>query len=330
MKQLPLTEVAMLGPFVGFLEEAGVPVNQVLDNHNISREMVDRGYGKVTKLQFYQFLDTGGPGQGLADFGYRIGERNGMRFMGPVGNSVLRAATLKDAVDTFALHLRGWLDGNQLWLEPEGENVWLCNLAEDGLQPFQTISNQCAIMTLISLVREVAGDDWAPKKVRLDPKTSMAREKIGALANAEVEWTGQGVAIQLPAKFLAWPIRNRTHGEEAGPLPAEPESFSVSFERTIHDQLQFLGVPTVSKAAEISGISPRTLQRQLGADGLTYQRLIDRIRFQIAKKRLREAPDLTMRELAAELHFSSPSNFVRSFHRVAGMTPGDYANSIQP
>ena len=59
--------------------------------------MVDRGHGKVTKLQFYQFLDTGGPGQGLADFGYRIGESYGMRFMGPVGNSVLRAATLKDA-----------------------------------------------------------------------------------------------------------------------------------------------------------------------------------------------------------------------------------------
>ena len=31
MKQLPLTEVGMLGPFVGFLEEMGVPVNQVLD-----------------------------------------------------------------------------------------------------------------------------------------------------------------------------------------------------------------------------------------------------------------------------------------------------------
>ncbi len=329
MKQLPLTEVGMLGPFVGFLEEVGVPVNQVLDTNNISREMVDRGNGKVTKLQFYQFLDTGGPGQGLPDFGYRIGESFGMRFMGPVGSSVLRAATLKDAVDTFAIHLRGWLDGNQLWLEPDGKNVWLCNLAKDGLQPFQTMSNQCAIMTLISLVREVAGDNWVPKKVRLDANTAIAREEIGALAHAEVELIGQGVAIQLPAKFLARPFLIASHCAEAEPPTRGPESFLDSLEKALHDQLPFLGVPTISQAAEITGVSQRTLQRQLESDGLTYQRLIDRVRFEIARMRLREDPGLTMRELAAELHFGSPSNFGRSFRRVAGMTPGAYLNSIQ-
>ena len=77
-------------------------------------------------------------------------------------------------------------------------------------------------------------------------------------------------------------LKRGKHAARSGPL-----SFAVSFEKTLHDQLPFLGVPTISRAAEISGISPRTLQRQLGSDGLTYQRLIDRIRFQMARKRLR-------------------------------------------
>ena len=125
MKALPLTEVGMFSPFVSFLDEHGASTNRLLDQNNVSREMVDRRRGKVTKMQFYQFLDAGGGSGELPDFGYRIGERHGMRLMGPVGRSVLRAATLKDAVDTFAAHLGGWLDGNHLWLEQDGKNVWL-------------------------------------------------------------------------------------------------------------------------------------------------------------------------------------------------------------
>jgi AraC-like DNA-binding protein len=326
MKTLSLTEVAMFGPFVNFLEEHGAPVNRLLDRTNVSREMVDRGEGKVTKLQFYRFLETGGRGEGLPDLGYRIGERHGMRFVGPVRRSVLQAATLKDAVDTLAIHLRGWLDDNHLWLERDGGQVWLCNEARDGLQEFQECSNQCAIMTLISLVREVAGPGWRPKRVRLVGGASALHEKFEALADAEVEWIGHGVAIQFPAEFLSRRVGNAAGKGSGEDIPPDsPPSFAAAFGRTLRDQLPYLGVPTISQAAEMAGTPVRTLQRNLGADGLTYQRLIDRIRFQVARERLREDAGVTTRELAAELHFASPSSFVRSFRRVAGVTPGVYA-----
>jgi AraC-like DNA-binding protein len=326
MRPLPLTEVGMLGPFVEFLENQGAAVNRVLDKNNISREMVDRGRGKVTKLQFYQFLKAGGPGMGLPDFGYRIGEHYGMRFMGPVGRSVLRAATLKDAIFTFGAHLRGWLDGNKLWLEPDGDEVWLCNVADDGLQPFQDISNQCAIMTLISLIREVAGRDWIPERVRLDAKMVAAHRDFEPLPGAEIEPLSHGVAVRFPTEFLHKPmLTGDADGLGAEVLPDSPPEFAAAIERTLRDQLPYLGAPTIPQAAEMAGTSPRTLQRLLAGDGLTYQRLVDRIRFQIARERLREDPKLSTRELAAELHFASPSSFVRSFRRVAGVTPGVFA-----
>ena len=84
MKPLPLTEVGVLGPFVDFLDEMGAPVNRALDQNHLSREMVDRGHGKVSKLQFYQFLERAGPGSGLPDLGFRVGHHYGMRFAGPV------------------------------------------------------------------------------------------------------------------------------------------------------------------------------------------------------------------------------------------------------
>ena len=321
----------MLAPFVAFLDQIGATANRVLDANNLSRELVDRGRGKVTKFQFYQFLADGGPGLGLPDFGYRIGQSCGMRFMGPVGKSVLRAATLNDAVDTFALHLRHWLDGNQLWLEPDAESThaWLCNLASDGLHGLQAISNQCALMTLVSLVREAAGESWTPDKIRLDPRSAaVSRAAITALVDSEVEIIPQGVAIRIPAKLLSQSVSDTSRknlGEEADLPPASPEGFAGSFEKTLCDQLPFLGVPTIHQAAEITGVSPRTLQRQLGVDGLTYQRLIDRIRFQVARERLREDPYLTTHELAGELCYASPSSFVRSFRRIAGVTPGQFA-----
>ena len=147
-----------------------------------------------------------------------------------------------------------------------------------------------------------------------------------ALASSKIEIIERGVAIQIPKNFLSRPLNDDIQ-DDVAELPAEsPASFAASLAITLRDQLPFLGVPTIPQAAEISGTSPRTLQRLLGADGLTYQRLLDRIRFRIARQRLAEEPGLSTRELAAELFYASPSSFVRSFRRIAGVTPGQFVS----
>ena len=325
MKTLPLTEAAMLGPFVRYIETRGGTIARLLDDLNVSREMVDRGQGKVTKLQFYRFLNASGARTGQSALGYQIGEHFGMGFMGPVGASVLRAATLKDAIDTFAVHLERWLDGNKLWLETDGDEAWLCNAAHDGLHEHQQISDQCALMTLVSLVREAAGPDWTPEALRLPPHASRIHEEIPCLFGASVVTSELGVAVRFPAKFLSYPVGEASKEASGSQLPSSsPSGFAASMEQSLYDQFPFIGIPSLPQAAEITGTSVRSLQRHLKADGLTYQRMMERIRFRKARERLQQDPRLKIRELSQDLHYATPSGFVRAFHRITGMTPGKF------
>jgi AraC-like DNA-binding protein len=55
----------------------------------------------------------------------------------------------------------------------------------------------------------------------------------------------------------------------------------------------------------------------------TFSEYLSNFRFQMAKKWLIET-DLTVKEIADKLKYTNPQNFIRSFRKQEGMTPGQY------
>jgi AraC-like DNA-binding protein len=83
------------------------------------------------------------------------------------------------------------------------------------------------------------------------------------------------------------------------------------------------GYPDIHLATEITGMSVRTLQRRLGEEGLTYTRLVEKIRFEQAVLWLQE-PQLKLIDIAVELGYSDPAHFTRAFKRWTGLSPRDF------
>ncbi|GAG47040.1 unnamed protein product [marine sediment metagenome] len=75
--------------------------------------------------------------------------------------------------------------------------------------------------------------------------------------------------------------------------------------------------------AAIIDVSARTIQRCLLDEGLTYRRLLDRVRFDAACEML-ATRQMTIREIALELGYSGTNNFVRGFRRMTGMPPSEF------
>lgn len=88
--------------------------------------------------------------------------------------------------------------------------------------------------------------------------------------------------------------------------------------------------PRIALAAEIFGMSPRTLQRRLQNLGLTYRQLIETTRFELAAELLCST-DARIIDIAAMLGYDDQSNFGRSFRRYTGTSPGRFraVNSCQ-
>lgn len=75
--------------------------------------------------------------------------------------------------------------------------------------------------------------------------------------------------------------------------------------------------------------SSRTIQRiaerYIGLSPLT---MIRRYRLQEAAGRLREHPDLTITQVAADLGYADSAHLASDFRRVLGLTPGSYRRSV--
>lgn len=82
------------------------------------------------------------------------------------------------------------------------------------------------------------------------------------------------------------------------------------------------GDVAVELAAETLGMSPRTLQRKLREEGLSFSALVDEERCELAKEALKGSASLA--EIALRLGFSDQSAFHRAFVRWTGRTPGDF------
>ena len=82
------------------------------------------------------------------------------------------------------------------------------------------------------------------------------------------------------------------------------------------------GIPTLDDVAKALGVSPRTLQRRLADNGLTFTKVLSEVQFVTARHLLTEQQKLA--EVARKLGYSDPGSFTRAFERWTGMSPQKY------
>ncbi|WP_161784354.1 AraC family transcriptional regulator [Aquabacterium sp. NJ1] len=81
--------------------------------------------------------------------------------------------------------------------------------------------------------------------------------------------------------------------------------------------------PSLEQMAELEHVSPRTLIRHLSEEGMSYQRLLDAVREELACWLLVHT-ELSVEAIAERLGYQDTSNFSRTFRRWLGVTPRDF------
>lgn len=88
------------------------------------------------------------------------------------------------------------------------------------------------------------------------------------------------------------------------------------------------GECSIDKVAHRTGMSDRTLQRRLSAQGCVFSDLFDETRDELSLRMLRES-DLPLSEISYALGYSSQSAYTRAVKRLHGMTPGQLRSTTQ-
>lgn len=86
--------------------------------------------------------------------------------------------------------------------------------------------------------------------------------------------------------------------------------------------------PSIETIAKNLAMSTRSLQGKLQQEGTTYQKLLDRVRKEIAVSYLKQS-DVAIIDIAFLLGFSEQSAFNHAFKRWTGMTPHQHRQQVK-
>jgi AraC-like DNA-binding protein len=155
---------------------------------------------------------------------------------------------------------------------------------------------------------------------------------LGCPVRAPSTWSG----VEFPRDVLQVRLRRREPGlrrvleGHAATVetraPAATEHPTIAGVRAVLASQLGRGAPSVRAVARQLAVSPRTLQRRLAAEGVSYQQLIDLTRQEAAERLLADA-SLAVNEIGYLLGFSEPSAFHRAFKRWRNVTPQAYRSA---
>jgi AraC-like DNA-binding protein len=233
------------------------------------------------------------------------------------------SVTLEAALHTFVVYHHLNSQGMATFFLREQDGVAALGLAiyQKGAESVEQIYDG-GIALACNIIREVCGARWAPQKVLFSRTRPADVGPYRRFFQAPCRFDSDRTAILFPAHWLkrAMPAadlrRLRSLEEQAQAIGVE----LVDQLRRALRTLLLLGKSSGDELADLFSMHRRTLNRRLEAQGTTFQKLLDEVRFEAARQLL-DATRVPLTEIAASLGYSDLSAFSRAFRRWSGEAP---------
>ncbi|MFL6579442.1 MAG: AraC family transcriptional regulator [Burkholderiales bacterium] len=250
--------------------------------------------------------------------------------LGALGYAWLTSSTLRTGLGRVVRYWRllGEASSTRLEESSAGLTVVLARQAPDAVSSAVTVD--FVVSLLVDLCRMNAGSSLRPVAVRL----RRARPK-----ESEAYRLHFGCVVHFAADEDSFTLSRK---DVDRPLPTSNRHLAATLDRILSEQLAHLdkndvitrcqarlldqlssGELSENAMAEQLHMSRRTLQRKLAEADLTYQKLVDDTRRDLAMRHL-EDPRLSITDVTFLLGFSQQSAFTRAFRRWTGTSPSTY------
>jgi AraC-like DNA-binding protein len=251
-----------------------------------------------------------------------------------IGNLLLQPPTLYETLNQFLDFVRWHSTDALFWLKIEPEYVYFCRQGIKSIKIGIEATELYTVRLLIKIVQSFTDSQWKPNQIYLQMSRKKSLFDYRALANIPIFFEQPFTAIVFPRSLL-WQTRSGlsrkvgTTGQDISdknliiPNTQIKEALSQTILTLLPERLC-----GINKIAKITGISVRTLQRELAKEGISYSRLVQKVRLQQALELLKNT-QFQLVEISELLGYSNASHFSRAFKKWTGFSPLHFRRMYQ-
>lgn len=311
------------------LVELGTDCSDVLKAHQLPSDIPDFASATVPFINSVKFFEDMALEMSAPDLGLQVGHMHGFFDVGPLGTAMRREFTVFNAINTLIANAKCHNSAMVYNLYSSDAGYILRSESFSKSAERYNCTEQYTLMIMISVVRMGVGNsDWAPKRIwmRADGNSSTAESYCREFPGAKCHFSEIGTAISIDHEAISAQMEPRGRSSQpkvSVPPPIDTGSLAVLLPPLIESYL-WDGYLPIETAAEITGLSKRTMQRQLQKEGVDYSTLVNRTRMELALNLISRDPEINITHLSQHLGYTHPNSFARTFRRWTGVSPTKY------
>jgi AraC-like DNA-binding protein len=191
-------------------------------------------------------------------------------------------------------------------------------------------ANEFSLALIVRFARALTGQPFEPRSVWFaHAAPSSTSELVEFFGCSELRFGGPTSGMEFDRAALDWPVRAAATATAADAVPEELAE--APFLDRVRDRVRAdlgQGGSILERVALGLGTSPRTLQRRLAGEGVTFHGVVAGVREQLARVYV-EDPAIPLTQVARLLGYTRLGAFARAFRRWMGMPPGCYRREAQ-
>jgi AraC-like DNA-binding protein len=314
----------------GFLEVArfvGLDGYRLLREAGLRAEILNEPENRIRAEPVINMLERAAEQSGCDSFGLLMISVRTFASLGPIALLLQHLDTVGDAVEAGSMFRRHMNDIVTIDLDRAGDTAMI-RIGLSGLERRQALDHAIG-MAYLALTGASAGR-WAPDCVHLAHGAPRDLSSWRRMFAAPLEFDSGFSGFSCPASALGIgnPLANPEMARHARyllrmvPLPAVDDAIAEQARRSILLLLPS-GRVTLRDVARNLGMTSRTLQRQLEAEGHTFGRLLNGIRRDVVQRHL-SGSNQTVSTISEMTGYNSLAGFSRWFGAEFGMSPKDW------
>ena len=334
------TSVQAIKEYLNTAEQLGVDVHAVMAELGLSAGSLSDGQGTINADILIKMLKRLIPLSGDPLFGLTQSTQIQANSFQILGYLALNSSNTKETMELVVQYEQAWGTTGRTFIEDHGSDVfvgWRC-FVDDPLVSRHMVENVLASWRLYS--KSFVNLDEAPQQVwfaHQGPDDLLSLDKYQQIFNSPVRFNQAKSGIWVTREQWLRPLPQANQSmlavleEHAAAHVKKVASRQVqggpNSDKVIRLLRLMLGhtVPQKRQIARQLGVSERTLQRLLNAEGTQYQKLLADVRLEIAMEYLKNSAHDTG-FIAQQAGFSEVRSFYRFIKQSTGKTATDIRN----